>query len=104
MNTGHDPLDTQPDDKAEAEAEAKKVLQQKREEDDIRWLMGHRQGRRIVDRFLDKAGVFRISFRPNSEMAFLEGQRNMGLWLLSQILAQCPDKFVQLLGEQKKDE
>jgi len=42
---------------------------------------------------LEKTGVFRTSFRLNNEMAFLEGQRNVGLIYLDAINANCPELY-----------
>lgn len=69
------------------------------EVEDFKWLMGNKQGRRFVWRLLEKAGVFRTTFRLNNEMAFLEGMRNMGLILMADISEICPEKYHIMVKE-----
>ena len=62
--------------------------------------MGSKRGRRIVWRFLDRAGVFRLSFNTNAmTMAFAEGNRNEGLRILAQIHALCPELYTTMVKE-----
>lgn len=98
----HDPLDTA----GQAEAAAKEAEEQRRKRDveieDVKWLMAHEQGRRIAHKLLEKAGVFRVSFSPNAmQMAFNEGHRNMGVFLLSEIHEVCPERYHQMIKEQR---
>ena len=72
---------------------------------DIKWLMGNRQGRRIVWRQLDRAGVYRTSFGGNADTTnFNEGQRNMGLMLIADIHAHAPEAYTQMLAESRAKE
>ena len=82
-------------------AEQRRRAQEKAEADDVRWLMGTKRGRRIIWRLLERTGVFRTSFRLNNEMAFLEGQRNVGLILIDLIHANCPEMYLTMLKEQQ---
>jgi hypothetical protein len=91
----HDPYDN---DRAPS-SDAK--LRRQIEANDIKWLMSSKQGRRIVWRLLDKAGVFRTSFTGNSETFFKEGMRNMGLFLVAEIMAHSPEAFALMLNESK---
>jgi hypothetical protein len=76
-------------------------VHRKQELDDIRWLMGHKQGRRFVTRLLDKAGVYRTSFTGNSETFFREGMRNLGLFVLGEVMDVTPENFAKMLEENK---
>ena len=91
----HDPLYTQ-----ERSGETAKLRAQIAA-NDIKWLMSSKQGRRIVWRLLDKAGVFRTSFTGNSETFFKEGMRNMGLFLVAEVMAHSPETFALMLQESK---
>lgn len=87
-------------DTAQKDTRAKNKLAAMTEADDIKWLMKSKQGRRIVARLLDKAGVYRLSFHTNAlQMAFNEGNRNLGNSLLAQITVLCPERYVELLNE-----
>ena len=76
-------------------------VERKKELEDIRWLMGHKQGRRFVMRLLEKAGIYRTSFTGNSETFFREGMRNLGLFVLSEVMEVTPDQFALMLKEQQ---
>lgn len=54
------------------------------------FVMGDQRGRAFVWALLESAGLYRSSFAPAQEMAFLEGMRNMGLRLLADIQTHCP--------------
>ena len=100
----NDPTDLRGQDRAAAEAERRDRLARETEEGDIKWLMASKRGRRICWRFLDRAGVFRLSFNTNAmAMAFAEGNRNEGLRLLAQIHALCPELYPVMVKENAND-
>lgn len=102
--SSYDPTDLRSQEAANADAELRHKLAKDTEEADVTWLMGTRRGRRIVWRFLDRAGVFRLSFNTNAlAMAFNEGSRNEGLRLLAQIHALCPERYPVMVKEQNDD-
>lgn len=83
--------------------ESARVVREQTERSDIEWLMSQKQGRRIVWRQLDEAGVFRTTFSESPErMAFNEGFRNAGLSLLNKVMACSPDAYVQMMKESKE--
>ncbi len=70
---------------------------------DIAELMSFKINRRVVWRLLELAGVFRSSFAIETPaMAFNEGQRNIGLVLLADIMAACPERLQQMMKEAKE--
>lgn len=96
----HDPLDLKGQERQKARRAKKAELDQETEEADLRWLMGSRRGRRVMWRFLDRAGVFRLSFDTNAlRMAFAEGNRNEGLRILGLIHANCPELYPTMVRE-----
>lgn len=98
--SSYDPIDTNGQAIDKAEAEARKRIVQANEDDDFKWLMSNKRGRRIVWRLLEQAGVFRISFSQNSmQMAFNEGGRNYGNKILAQIHLLCPELYPAMLKE-----
>ena len=55
----------------------------------------------MAARWLDRAGVWRLSFNPDALVtAFNEGQRNGGLRLLAQVTRHCPERYADMLREQ----
>ncbi len=85
----------------EAEGDELAARERRRKElEDLRWFLGHPQGRRIVGRLLTEAGVYRSSFNHSgSIMAFSEGKRHMGLWITSELLEASPDGYMKVLKE-----
>lgn len=97
-----DELDS--DSAAQAE-QAKARRQREIQVSDFKWLMKHAQGRRFMNRLLERTGVHRSSFNHSgSVMAFNEGRRDLGLFLTAELLELTPDAYLQLLKEYGKDE
>jgi hypothetical protein len=97
---GYDPTDPQGLDDAREEAGKRARADQETEESDIRWLMTCEQGRRIVWRLLSKSGVFQSSFDPMAmQMAFNEGKRNYGLYMLELVHTSCPELYRPMMKE-----
>jgi hypothetical protein len=102
--SNHDPMDIRGLERSKADLELQARLARETEESDVKWLMGSKRGRRIIWRFLDRAGVFRLSFNTNAmQMAFAEGNRNEGLRMLAQIHALCPELYPVMVKEQTNE-
>lgn len=98
-----DPTDLRGQEHAREQRERRTRIASDLEAEDFKWLMSDKRGRRIVHRWLTKAGVWRSSFTGNSETFFREGQRNVGLMLLDQINSFCPERYAAMLKEHKDD-
>ncbi len=100
MATFTDPTDLLRQERDAESDEAGARERRRRELEDLRWLLGHPQGRRIASRLLDEAGVFRSSFNTSgSVMAFQEGKRNIGLFLTAELIDASPDGYMKVLNE-----
>lgn len=100
MSQTYDPLDPESQAQRQADAESKRRNKQDTEEQDFKWLMGSRRGRRIIWRTLERAGVFRLTFNTDAMlMAFAEGNRNEGLHTLQLIHAICPELYTTMVNE-----
>lgn len=72
------------------------------EANDIKWLMGNKQGRRIVWRLLARAGVYRMTFAGvDAQTNFNEGARSNGLALLADINAHAPEAYALMAAESR---
>ena len=90
---------------ADQEAQSLKLEQRRRQEiEDFKWLMAHKQGRRLMWRLLSMTGVFRTSMTGNSSTFFNEGRRDIGLQFMAEVNDHCLDAYVQMLKEQKADD
>jgi len=103
MAEGHDPYDNHAQEAAEAkEAEAKR-LERDREVDDFKWLMGHRQGRRVMWRLLSMTGLFRNPHVPGTDdVLFRCGEQNIGQQLLAEIHLLCPEQYHGMVKEHQE--
>lgn len=71
--------------------------------EDIEWLMSNPRGRRIVWKYLERCHVFETSFTTNlSQTNFNEGERNIGLQILNDIMSHAEDKYIKMMNENKK--
>ena len=99
-----DPLDLRGQERAKEQSEERTKLALQNEQDDFKWLMSSKRGRRIIWRLLDQAGVFRLSFNTNAmSMAFAEGNRNFGNRTLSLIHSHCSELYPQMVKENTND-
>ncbi len=60
-------------------------------------VLSDRQGRLVLWDVLEQCGVYRSTFTGNAHGTFLEGQRQIGLWMLAErIAAHSPRTFPQM--------
>lgn len=102
MARSYDPTDLRGQQDDKREADARKRLVREEEIADVRWLMSSERGRRIMWRLLALAGTFRLSFNTNAmQMAFNEGNRNLGNQLFSEVMTHCPERYPAMVKEQQ---
>ena len=67
----------------------------------VQSLMSSEAGRGWVRNLLDACGIFRSTFTGEAlQSAFNEGQRNVGLRILADVMRACPDAYIQMMREQ----
>ena len=67
----------------------------------VGWLMGTMAGREWIYNWLSECHVFVSSFSLNAqEAAFREGERNVGLRLLNDVMQTAPDEYVLMMREE----
>lgn len=80
--------------------EVQEEIERKQQLDDLKWLMGHAEGKRIAARVISQTHVYHLSFNTSgTQMSFNEGERNIGLWFVTELSTAAPDKFVQLFKD-----
>lgn len=93
------------DEDRKAELEAKQQILAQREKDDIKFVMGSEQGRRVVWSLLEKGQVFGTCFNVDPHItAFNEGQRNLALVMLKRVMEHCPDQYLKMASEASEQE
>ncbi|EAS3170730.1 hypothetical protein DOV11_19410 [Salmonella enterica] len=92
------------DECRKAELDAKQQLLAQRDIDDIQFVMGSEQGRRVIWSLLEKGQVFGACFNVDPQItAFNEGQRNLALVLFQRVMAHCPDQYLKMAAEAGED-
>lgn len=95
-----DPYDLNAKDAAEADRKVTDAAARQQQVEDLKWLLSHPAGRRIVARILGFTGTRRTSFSTNgSTMAMNEGRRMVGLWLEGEVLEVSPEMYLRMLKE-----
>lgn len=98
----HDPFDLAEQELRDDIRRVASKLSSENDDADFVWLMSGPRGRRIVRRLLERAGVFRTSFHPNTmEMSRQEGAKQTGYWILSQIDRLCPGEYTTMMQEHR---
>lgn len=93
------------DDKLREENAARQRDMEKRDIDDIRFVMDSEQGRRVVWSMLEKGQVFGACFNIDPHVtAFNEGQRNLALILLQRVMTHCPNQYLKMADEASEQE
>ncbi|MBO0256086.1 hypothetical protein [Escherichia coli] len=88
------------EDDRKAELEAKQQLLAQRDIEDIQFVMGSEQGRRVVWSVLERGRVFSaIPPMDALAMAFNEGQRNLALELFMRVMGNCPEQYLTMAAE-----
>ena len=78
-------------------------LAQRQDQEIVTQLMSTTPGRSWMLRKLEACHVFSSSFNAQPHfMAFSEGERNIGLQLLNDIMAACPDHYIQMMRERNE--
>jgi len=91
-------------DNAQVDDRREKLRRQSRQEaEDFKALMQLPAFRAFIWRLLGEAQVFQPIMTGNSYTFMNEGKRQIGLWALEQINRLCPDLYVTMTKEARKD-
>ena len=103
MTQEYEPTDLAGQERTAEQSAAEERRQRELRQNDLRWAMSTKQGRRFIYRQLSEAGIWLSSFDADTAvMAFREGRRNGGLQLLSEIMEACPERYTDMLTEQQE--
>ncbi|TDX30764.1 hypothetical protein DFO67_10419 [Modicisalibacter xianhensis] len=80
-------------------------MQEKRlaqREDDMRWMLEHEQGRRILFALIESTGTFSQSFTGNSGSFFNDGRKSVGQDVFHEVMRLDPKRFTQMWTEHQE--
>ena len=103
MKREFDPRDIRQRQQADEAAELARRLARENQAADIKWLMDHPQGRRLVWDLLGFTGIYRQVFTGNSETFFNDGKRVVGLRYLDLVNRHAPEQYTTMLKEHVND-
>ena len=84
-----------------AEKQAKVADQQRKEI--VNGIMSVAPGRSWMCDILESCHIFATSYSDVPvRMAFMEGQREVGIRLLTDIMAACPDRYIEMMRERNE--
>lgn len=103
MSEEANPTDLGAQQKAREAAEREAKARREREIADFRWLMQDERGRGFIWRLMREGRVFHSSFDADPlVMARNEGKRDQGLRLVNELLELCPEKWLEMINDQKR--
>lgn len=98
----YDPHDLGSEAEARAEKKARDRFESENEASIVGWIMSSKRGRKFMWWLLSETQLWHSSFSPDAmQMAFAEGNRNVGLKLLDKIHAACPELEATMRKENK---
>ena len=80
-------------------------IRRERELNEIKELLAKPYGRGFLYRLLDKCGVYRpTDFRSELDLAMQAAQRDVGLWIITEIEQADGEGFIRLIREKQQRE
>lgn len=68
-------------------------------EADMRWMLEHESGRRILFALIASSGTFDTSFTGNSGSFFKDGRKSVGQEFFHEVMRLDPKRFTQMWTE-----
>lgn len=81
------------------EAVKKEKRSQNTEMNDLRVVLQTSEGRRVLNRILDKCGAFRSIWVSSAAIHYNSGQQDIGHWLMENIGAASPEGLQKIVLE-----
>lgn len=92
------------DEEAVEEARRLEREEHRLQRQDMNLLLETPVGRRVVWRILGQCGIFTDGWDPSARIHFNAGKRNVGLWLLDEVMAANDEAFLLMQREAKRKE
>ena len=92
------------DPKAVEEQKKDAKFRRSRELSDLKAVLSTPQGQRTIWRYLAMCGVYRLSYTGNADTNFNEGQRSIGLNMISDLNEADPKLYLQMAELAKSEE
>lgn len=83
--------------------EERSAIKAKRFRDDMLAICKLPEGRRFIFWTLKECGIFQTGFADPERLTYAEGMREIGVKVFNHVMEYCPEKFIQMLKENKAD-
>ena len=84
----------------EKKAADREKFRRERELNDIRRICGRAEGRRLIWRIFTRAHIYETTFTGEALAgSFKEGERNLGLFLLADLMEAAPERLMEMMKE-----
>lgn len=94
-----DPTDIAGVEAAAENRRAEQKLESERDMADLEAVLDTEAGRRYLWRIISTTGVYRSSFTGDNTTYFREGQRNVGLIIVGEIMQNFPKMYSKMMEE-----
>lgn len=84
-------------------AKEKELTFRERELNDLRKLLEHPYGRRVMWRLLEKCRVFGSIWEPSAKIHYNSGQQDLGHFLMAEIVEADEKYLFEMMKENKKE-
>lgn len=102
-NSNYDPTDLNAQELLRQESEEKRRLAQSQEDDDLKWLMGMKRGRKIMQRLIDESRCFTLPFDTNnSKLCANVGFAGFGFKQVAKLKEVCFELYQKMEQEAKE--
>lgn len=99
------------DEQKQAVRRKQEKLELEQQRSDIAWVMNDPRGRRVMRAVLDECGIYNTTMSVDEtgrvdpyRVVNREGGRNVGLWLVAQLLDANPELWLEMERESVVDE
>ena len=99
MSEDQDPTFASRSPEEQAKADEAVLAIRNQELNDLKSILSTDHGRRFIWRILAKGRLHSLSFTGNSRTYFNEGERNMGLWLFSEVMEADKESYPKMLQD-----
>lgn len=85
------------------EAEKKERFSREGELNDLRKILGTKEGRRLLWRILEQCKVYSSIWEPSAKIHYYAGRQDLGHFILAEIVAADDEAYIQMMRENKQE-
>ncbi|HEX6215299.1 MAG TPA: hypothetical protein VFZ38_10795 [Vicinamibacterales bacterium] len=91
------------DPRAQADARRRQDEAVRQADEDFMAVASHPAGQRFLWNLMSRCHVFASTWSPSAQVHFNEGERNVGLYVLTSLNRLCPERYLEMVQRQAED-